>query len=34
MSKENFLDWHEPLRRDLIANDLDILLKNKQILKL
>jgi len=23
MSKENFLDWYEPLRRHLIANDLD-----------
>ena len=29
-SKENFLDWYEPLRRHLIANDLDTFI-DKQI---
>ncbi|KAG4094004.1 hypothetical protein H8356DRAFT_1346767 [Neocallimastix lanati (nom. inval.)] len=24
ISKENFLNWYEPLRRYVIANDLDI----------
>jgi len=30
MSKENFLDWYEPLRRYLIVNDLDTFI-DKQI---
>ncbi|KAG4104099.1 hypothetical protein H8356DRAFT_1371076 [Neocallimastix lanati (nom. inval.)] len=30
ISKENFLDWYEPLRRHLIANDLDTFI-DKQI---
>jgi len=29
MSKENFLDWYESLRRHLIVNDLDTFIENK-----
>ena len=29
LNKENFLDWYEPLKKHLIANDLDFYIENE-----